>query len=271
MFRSVLAVYLLLLAGASLAQTTAPASTNTGASVALHPWQASLPRLTGEAYFTNLQDGAKIETPFRATFGLSGGWGLAPISKPLGGKSGHHHLLVNRELPLDFKQALPFNDQYIHFGKGQMETVLTLEPGSYTLRLLLADSGHLPHFVYSKPLHVTVSAKNKATDPKSLIKPGISILSPLEGARVKTPFRVQFHASGLNVAHVEQKEKDTGHFHLTVSPHGGGKPAEMDFANGQTEVWLAPPAGSYALKLDLLDNITGKAMAPQAGGSVQVE
>ena len=45
----------------------------------------------------------------------------------MGGKSGHHHLLVNRDLPLDFKAALPFNEQYIHFGKGQMETVLTLE------------------------------------------------------------------------------------------------------------------------------------------------
>ena len=54
----------------------------------LHPWQAALPRLTAEAYFTNLKDDAKIETPFRATFGLSGGWGLAPISKPIDGKSG---------------------------------------------------------------------------------------------------------------------------------------------------------------------------------------
>ena len=61
-------------------------------------------------------------------FGLCGAWGLAPISKVVGGKSGHHHLLINRDLPLDFKQALPFNEQYMHFGKGQMETILNLPP-----------------------------------------------------------------------------------------------------------------------------------------------
>ena len=114
---------------------------------ALHPWQVPGPRLSAEAYFTNLKDGDRIETPYLVKFGLSGGWGLAPIAQAGQGKSGHHHLLVNRDLPLNFKEALPFNDQYIHFGKGQMETVLTLPPGEYTLRMLLADQQHLPHFV----------------------------------------------------------------------------------------------------------------------------
>lgn len=238
----------------------------------LHPWQAALPRLTAEAYFTNLQDGAKIETPFRMTFGLAGGWGLAPISKPIAGKSGHHHLLVNRELPLDFKQALPFNDQYIHFGKGQMETVLNLAPGVYSLRLLLADDKHLPHFVYSKPLKITVTRHNKDVDPKSLVKKGISLLNLVPDARLKSPFRVQFQASGLNVAHLSQKEKDTGHFRLTLTPQGGLKPAEMDFANGQSEVWLAPPSGAYTLKLDFMDNVNpGKTLTEPVSVPVRVE
>ena len=221
---------------------------------ALHPWQALSRQTTAEAYFANLEDGAKIETPFRVAFGLAGGWGLAPITSPVAGKSGHHHLLVNRDLPLDFKKALPFNDQYIHFGKGQMETVLTLEPGTYTLRLLLADDKHLPHFVYSKPIKITVTRKNKDLDPKSLVKKGISLQNLPTDAKLSSPFKVGFHASGLNVAHLSQMEKDTGHFRLTVAPQGGGKPAELDFVNGQTEVWLSPPSGSYALKLEFLDN-----------------
>ncbi len=231
-----------------------------------------MPRLTAEAYFTNLQDDAKIETPFRMTFGLAGGWGLAPISKPIGGKSGHHHLLVNRELPLDFKQALPFNDQYIHFGKGQMETVLNLAPGVYSLRLLLADDKHLPHFVYSKPLKVTVTRQNKDVDPKSLVQKGISFLNMAPDARLKPPFRVQFQASGLNVAHLSQKEKDTGHFRLTLTPQGGLKPAEMTFTNGQSEVWLAPPSGAYTMRLDFMDNVNpGKTLAEPVSVAVRVE
>ncbi len=221
----------------------------------LHPWQAALPRLIPEAYFTNLSDGDSIETPRLIKFGLSGGWGLAPISKAVGGKAGHHHLLVNRDLPLDFKQALPFTDQYIHFGKGQMETVLTLAPGTYKLRLLLADDKHIPHFVYSKPLSITVTKKN-SVDPKSLVKPGVEMmLANTASGEQKRPFRVQFHASGLSVAHQAQAEKDTGHFRLTAMSDKGAKAAEMDFVNGQTEVWLEPPVGDYTLRLDLIDNL----------------
>jgi hypothetical protein len=228
------------------AQTPVPAAR------APHSWQSALPRGEAEAYFTNLKSGDRIETPFVLKFGLSGGWGLAPIAKPLGGKSGHHHLLVNRDLPLNFKAALPFNDQYIHFGKGQMETVLTLAPGTYTLRMLLADDKHLPHFVYSKPLKVTVTKKNDV-DPKSLVKKGLEV--HVASPEVKVPFRVQFHASGLNVAHMVQQEKDTGHFKLTVTSKAGTA-AEMDFVDGQTETWLAPPAGDYTLKLEFLDNLS---------------
>ncbi len=238
-------------AAASQAAMPSAAAAVKQALVELHPWQAALPRLIPEAYFTNLANDDKIETPFVVKFGLSGGWGLAPIAKPISGKSGHHHLLVNRDLPLDFKQALPFTEQYIHFGKGQMETVLNLPPGKYSLRLLLADDKHLPHFVYSKPMSITVTKKN-ATDPKSLVKPGVEIM--LAKGELAKPFRVQFHASGLNVAHLTQAEKDTGHFRLTLANAKGAQAAQMDFVNGQTEVWLEPPAGDYTLALDFLDN-----------------
>ncbi len=88
-----------------------------------------------------------------------------------------------------------------------METVLTLEPGTYTMRLLLADNKHVPHFVYSKPMRITVTRKNKDVDPKSLIKKGISLQDVTADAKLSTPFKVGFHASGLNIAHLSQAEK----------------------------------------------------------------
>ncbi len=255
---------------AAIAAAAPPALAQSAPAGKLHPWQVPPPRLTAEAYFTNLKDGDRIETPYLLKFGLSGGWGLAPIAQPGRARSGHHHLLVNRELPLNFKEALPFNDQYIHFGKGQMETVLTLAPGTYTLRMLLADQQHLPHFVYSKPTTVIVTKKND-TDPATLPVKGLSI--GLAGAVAKAPFRVQFHASALNVGHQEQKIADTGHFRLTVTPSGNaGSPAVMDFPDGQTEVWLAPPAGSYTLRLEMVDNLdAGKRMADAVSASLRVE
>lgn len=153
-----------------------------------------------------------------------------------------------------------------------METVLTLEPGTYNLRLLQADDKHLPHFVYSKPLRITVTRKNKDIDPKSLVKKGISMPDIEANAPLKSSFRVQFQASGFNVAHLNQKEKDTGHFRLTLTPEKGGKPAEMNLVNGQTEVWLSPPSGSYAMRLELVDNVNpGKTLAEAVAVPVRVE
>ena len=235
----------------------------------IHAWQVPPPQGAAQAYFTNLNSGDRIETPFLLRFGLAGGWGLAPISAPVDGKSGHHHLLVNRDLPLDFQKPLPFNEQYVHFGKGQMETVLTLAPGTYNLRLLLADHQHLPHFVYSKPVSVTVVKKNEV-DAKTLVRKGIGIV--VQGATVKAPFRVQFHASGLNVGHVAQKEKDTGHFRLSLTAQAKGNAAEMEFSNGQTEVWLSPPTGDYTLKLEFIDNQNAaRALAEPVTTSLKVQ
>ncbi len=120
----------------------------------------------------------------------------------------------------------------------------TFEPGTYTLRMLLADQQHLPHFVYSKPTTITVTKKN-LNDPKSLQSQGIGLMLP--GLSVRPPFRVQFHASGLNVAHQAQQIPDSGHFRLVLS--NGKETADMAFVNGQTETHLSPPPGNYNLQL----------------------
>lgn len=281
---SALTVLLALLAGSVLAQPVgqaAPAAASNAntrvpdaplAGAPQHPWQASSPSTGAQAYFTNVANNAVIETPFLLKFGLSGDWGLASIATPVPGKSGHHHLLINRDLPLDFKQALPFNEQYIHFGAGQMETMLNLKPGKYSLRLLLADDKHLPHFVFSKPLNLTVSRSNPAADAKSSSPKGIALLNIANDAKLKAPFLAQFHASQLNVGPVNQNNAGAGHFRLTVQPKGNAAPAVLSMTNGQTEAWLRPPPGSYTLKLELMSNADGsRPLAEAATVSVQVE
>jgi hypothetical protein len=232
-----------------------------------HPWVTTPVRVQQpETYFTNLKDGDRIETPFVLKFGLSRS-SLAAITKEVP-STGHHHLLVNRDLPLDFKQPLPFNDQYRHFGKGQMEAVLDFKPGTYTLRLLLADHRHIPYFIYSKPMTITVAAK-KDVDPKSVVKPGVELLSPRNGEALVTPFRVQFHASGLNVSHIDIKDPGAGHFRIVAQ---GKAPAaeRLVFANGATEAWLKPPPGDYTFKLELVGNADGAVIASGAPVAVKV-
>lgn len=217
-----------------------------------HPWVTSPLRIVQpQTYFTNLKDGDQIETPFVLKFGVSRS-GLAAITKNVP-KTGHHHLLVNRDLPLDFSEPLPFNDQYRHFGKGQMEGLLDFQPGTYKLRLLLADHKHIPYFIYSKPMTITVTAK-RDVDPKSIVKPGIELLSPRDGEAINGPFLAQFHASAMNVSHIDIKEANTGHFRLVAQAKGGALSERIEFANGVTEAWLKPPAGEYSLKLELVSN-----------------
>lgn len=58
--------------------------------------------------------------------------------------SGHHHLLINAELP-NLERPIPTSENYVHFGKGQTETTINLKPGKHTLQLLLGDYAHIPH------------------------------------------------------------------------------------------------------------------------------
>jgi hypothetical protein len=250
---------LVFLAGGAAAQAPAPAERG---ERAVHPWVVPPPSWSPEAYFTNVKDGATLEAPFVARFGLSMR-GLVPAGKTAG-HAGHHHLLINQPLPLDFKKPLPFTDQYIHFGKGQMETVLDLPPGAYTMRLVLADQGHIPYFVYSKPLKFTVSKQNKAVSAASLLgDPSVEILSPADRATVQAPLRVQLHASGYNLSHVAAKVADTGHFRLTLERQGQ-KAEVIDLDGGQTEVWLHPPKGDYSARLDLVSNTTAAQLMARA-------
>lgn len=226
--------------------------------VTAHPWVVPTPNRQPSAYFTNLKDGDAVNSPFLVRFGLAMR-GLVPAGKTVG-NAGHHHLLINQPLPLDFKKPLPFTEQYAHFGKGQMETVLNLKPGTYDLRLLLADKGHIPYFVYSKPMRVTVAKQDAATTAAAVQGPRrIELLNPADGSSVRGAIHVQFHASGYNVSHVDAKAADTGHFRLTIERRG--KTEMLVFSAGQTEARLEPPAGDYELKLELLDNASRAVVA----------
>jgi len=258
----------LLLAIAMPVAAQSPTSPTDEAEVTFHPWVVPSPR-SAETYFTNLQDGGVYEAPFVARFGLSMR-GLVPAGKTAG-RAGHHHLLVNQDLPLDFKKPLPFTDQYIHFGKGQMEMLVNLPPGKYQFRLLLADQGHIPYFVYSKPLQLTVSKQNKAVAPAAVQgPPRVELLSPADRETVKGPFRVQFHASGYSVSHAAAKAADTGHFRLTME-RAGRKPEVLNFTGGQTETWLNPPAGDYNMRLEMVSNAAdGKVLSAARPSTLSV-
>ena len=94
----------------------------------------------GQAVFiAEPADGATVSSPFKLRFGVQG-LAVAPAGDVVA-NSGHHHLLINVG-PLGAGQSVPFNDQHLHFGKGQTETEVTLPPGTYRLTAQFANGAH---------------------------------------------------------------------------------------------------------------------------------
>jgi len=109
-----------------------------------------------QAYIISPQDGEVVGKTFKVKFGLSG-MGVAPAGVDVK-HTGHHHLLIDQqEMP---EMGKPMGGDVIHFGGGQTETTVTLEPGEHTLQLILGDKNHVPHdpVVMSKKITVTVKA-----------------------------------------------------------------------------------------------------------------
>lgn len=207
-----------------------PATTqeaNDKGEIVVHPWVVPPKFGAPDAYFTNLSNGARLETPFVLKFGLIRR-GPVPAGHSAG-RAGRHHLLIDQALPSDLNKPLPFNDHCVHFGKGRLETVIDLPPGEHTVRLLLADKAAL------------------------VGRPHVELLSPIDKSVVKMPMRVQFQASGFNISHAAAKVADTGHFRPMVDRRGQ-KPEVIEFDGGRTEAWLDLPKGDYDAQLDLVSN-----------------
>lgn len=106
-----------------------------------------------EAYIVSPQDGDVVAPTFTVIFGLQG-MGVAPAGTQVG-NTGHHHLLIDGEAP---DMNAPLGTAVTHFGAGQTQTTLTLEPGEHTLQLILGDHLHIPHNppVVSEEITITV-------------------------------------------------------------------------------------------------------------------
>jgi len=110
-----------------------------------HMAAASLPQTASpegaRVYIISPADGEVVNSPFTVKFGLSG-MGVAPAGADFA-NTGHHHLLIDGEaLPAGDK---PMGQSLKHFGGGQTEVTIDLEPGPHTIQLILGDKNHVQH------------------------------------------------------------------------------------------------------------------------------
>lgn len=108
-----------------------------------------------EIFFRAPAANATVPATFPVVFGLRN-YGVAPAGVPFT-RTGHFHVLINVEPPAP-GVLIPTDSLHRHFGAGQIETTLSLAPGTYTLRLVLADHEHkvIGPDLISAPIRVTV-------------------------------------------------------------------------------------------------------------------
>ena len=90
-------------------------------------------------YFIEPKDGAEVVSPVKVVMGVEG-----MTVKPSGGVvagTGHHHILINQGSMRGGK-VIPTDKTHLHYGKGQTEAAIELEPGDYTLTMQFADGLH---------------------------------------------------------------------------------------------------------------------------------
>lgn len=107
---------------------------------------AELERLSApegaSVYMISPEDGAVVSSPVTVRMGLEG-MGVAPAGVEAEA-TGHHHLLIDTPLDeVDLSAPLPATDNMVHFGGGQTETSIELEPGEHQLQLLFNDYRHV--------------------------------------------------------------------------------------------------------------------------------
>lgn len=149
-----LAVVALALPAAAQSMRKPPAHATEGGPA----WPVGVPEPGQPTVFiANIADGATVSSPLTVEFGLMGML-VSPAGE--GGEgTGHHHLLINTTLSGDaLKEAVPADENHIHFGMGQRKVTVELPPGRHTLQLVMGDANHVPHDppVMSKPITITV-------------------------------------------------------------------------------------------------------------------
>ena len=90
-------------------------------------------------FFKWPEDGSTVASPVFVDMGLNGML-IEPAGKFNKG-FGHHHILINQtSWPLG--SVIPMSDSTLHFGLGETDTSLELDPGNYIISLQFADGVH---------------------------------------------------------------------------------------------------------------------------------
>jgi len=103
--------------------------------------ERTTPTEGARVFFIFPQNGVTLTSPIHVEMGVEG-MTVEPAGKIVLG-TGHHHLLIDRTGGfIPDGEIVPKDEVNIHFGNGQTEYDLELEPGTYKISLQFANGFH---------------------------------------------------------------------------------------------------------------------------------
>tara|TARA_B100001758_G_scaffold202683_1_gene182114 strand:+ start:25 stop:462 length:438 start_codon:yes stop_codon:yes gene_type:complete len=93
-----------------------------------------------KVFFKWPKDGSTVASPVFIDMGVEG-----MIIEPAGIVKegyGHHHILINQKFWPE-GEVIPTSDSTLHFGQGQTDASIELDPGRYIISLQFADGVHV--------------------------------------------------------------------------------------------------------------------------------
>lgn len=97
-------------------------------------------------------NGATVQNPVKVCL-VTHNITVEPAKKGVNDNRGHHHILIDADLPKDLSQPIGKDAQHVHMGDGSTCKELRLEPGMHVIRGLFAKGNHVP---YNPPITATV-------------------------------------------------------------------------------------------------------------------
>ena len=97
-------------------------------------------------------NGATVTSPVKVCMVVNGVT-VEPAKKGVNDGKGHHHILLDTDLPKDLSQGIGKDAQHIHMGDGSTCKNVKLDAGIHVIRALFAKGNHVP---YNPPITATV-------------------------------------------------------------------------------------------------------------------
>lgn len=95
-----------------------------------------------KVFFVSPKDGDTVKSPVKIQMGVDGMEVKAAGDVVAG--TGHHHVIIG-PAGIATGEQVPKDEKHIHFGKGQTEAEVPLEPGEHKITLQFADGSHISY------------------------------------------------------------------------------------------------------------------------------